>query len=136
MLVVDPEKRFTIDQCLQHPWMKLETLNPNDSTNGLVNGLAELEVQRRAPHRERTLLSSLNTVQVANRVPMSKNQPDVKIHVKNPKGPKKEIGPADGRDPREFMALGGKGDQELFGHDGESFYSKDDVAKQGKKAAR
>jgi hypothetical protein len=21
MLVVDPEKRFTIDQCIEHPWM-------------------------------------------------------------------------------------------------------------------
>jgi serine/threonine-protein kinase Chk2 len=134
MLVVDPRKRFTVDQCLAHPWMTTEEPSVNDSTNGLVNGLAGLEVNRRGVHRERTLLSSINTVQVTNRVPMGENQPYLKIYSKNPKGNgadagvKKEADPAANRDPREFMGMGGKGDQELYGDDGGSVYSKEDVA--------
>lgn len=129
MLVADPDKRFTVDQCLQHPWMTAHSPNVNDSTNGLVTGIAHLEVDRRV-RRERTLLSSINTVQVANRVAMGNNQPDIKVYSKNPihMAPGKEMRPADGRDSREFMEMGGKGDQELFGHDGDSYYSKTDVA--------
>ena len=135
MLVVDPDRRFTVDQCLSHPWMLAETPGVNDSTNGLVSGLAGLEVNRRGVVRERTLLSSINTVQVASRVPLGPNRPDLKIYSKNPRAtasasppPKKEVRPADQRDPREFMELGGKGDQELFGNDTGSRYSKDDIA--------
>ncbi len=75
MLVVDPEKRFTIDQCLTHPWMTANAPSVNDSTNGLVSGVAGLEMTRRGAVRERTLLSSINTVQVTNRVPMGENKP-------------------------------------------------------------
>jgi serine/threonine-protein kinase Chk2 len=135
MLVVDPKKRYTIDQCLSHPWLTFDPSQPNDSTNGLVSGLASLEVNRRGVTRERTLLSSINTVQVTNRVPMGDNRPDLKIYSKNPKTnrvpatvARKEAGPADQRDPREFMELGGKGDQELYGYDGGSHYSKNDIA--------
>ncbi|KAK3383239.1 kinase-like domain-containing protein [Lasiosphaeria ovina] len=133
MLVVDPERRYTIDQCLAHPWMTKKAPGVNDSTNGLVSGIAGLEVNRRGVARERTLLSSINTVRVANRVPMGDNKPELKIYSKNPKPsaptpPKKEMRPADMRDPREFMAMGGKGDQELFGNDADSNYSKKDVA--------
>ncbi|KAK3341595.1 kinase-like domain-containing protein [Lasiosphaeria hispida] len=132
MLVVDPERRFTVDQCLAHPWMTADTPAVNDSTMGLVSGVAGLDVNRRGVARERTLLSSINTVQVTNRVAGGGNKPDVKIYAKN-KGtassapPKKELRPADQRDPREFMELGGKGDQELYGNDTGSHYSKDDI---------
>lgn len=135
MLVVNPDKRFTIDQCLSHPWMLANTPGVNDSTNGLVSGLAGLEVNRRGVVRERTLLSSINTVQIASRVPMGPNRPEMKIHAKNPKAsasasppPRKEMRPADNRDPREFMELGGKGDQELFGDDTGSRYPTNDLA--------
>lgn len=133
MLVVDPERRFTIDQCLAHPWMTASTPGVNDSTNGLVSGIAGLEFQRRGVARERTMLSSINTVQVTNRVPIGGNRPDLKIYSKNPKTggsstPKKEMRPSDQRDPREFMDLGGKGDQELYGNDTASLYSKNDLA--------
>ncbi|KAK1769592.1 kinase-like domain-containing protein [Phialemonium atrogriseum] len=138
MLVVDPDKRFTVDQCLSHPWITANMPNPNDSTNGLVSGLAGLEVNRRGIARERTLLASINTVQVTNRVPMGENKPDLKIYSKNPNpssnkppqppaGPRKEPDPADRRDAREFVEMGGKGDQELFGYDGGSRYSKNDI---------
>lgn len=149
MLIVNPEKRFTIDQCLAHPWMQAGAPGVNDSTNGLVNGLAGLEMSRRGIVRERTLLSSINTVQVTNRVPMGGNKPDLVVTAKNPgivaKG-KKEVRPADGRQAGEFMAMGGKGDQTLF-DDGGSVYSKNDLAaaqtagpsikpKKGKKGGR
>lgn len=131
MLVVDPEKRFTVDQCLKHPWMTASTPRVEDSTDGLVGGVAGLEVSRRGVARERTLLSSINTVQVTNRVAMGDDQTPLKIYAKNPKQPgggKKEPGPAEMRDPKEFIELGGKGDQSLFGNDGNSNYSKKDIA--------
>ena len=142
MLVVDPDRRFTIDQCLAHPWMLADTPAVNDSTNGLVSGVAGLDVNRRGVMRERTLLSSINTVQVTGRVPMGPNRPDLKIYSKNPKAsgsqspaPKKELRPSDQRDPREFMENGGKGDQELYGNDTASRYSKADLVAQQQAAA-
>ncbi|KAK3337276.1 kinase-like domain-containing protein [Cercophora scortea] len=132
MLIVDPQKRFTIDQCLAHPWMTAHLPNVNDSTNGLVSGVASLEVTRRGVARERTLLSSINTVQVTSRVPMGDNRTDLKVYAKNPgkaaATPKKEARPADQRDPREFLEMGGKGDQVLFGDDEASNYPTADIA--------
>lgn len=127
MLVVDPEKRFTIDQCLAHPWLTQKPAGLNDSTNGLVSGLAGLEMSRRAPFRERTLLSSINTVHVTERVPAGAGKPDVKVYSKNPVNHKREARPDDNRDPGEFVAMGGKGDQELFGNDGGSKYPTKDI---------
>jgi serine/threonine-protein kinase CHEK2 len=139
MLVVPPEKRYTIDQCLAHPWLTAKLPGVNDSTDGLVGGVAGLEVNRRGVVRERTLLSSINTVQVTNRVPMGDKQEPMKIYTKNPKTAKpgattmlprggKEAGPADQRNQEEFMELGGKGDQVLFGNDGDSHYPTADIA--------
>lgn len=125
MLIVDPEKRFTIDQCLQHPWLTQSSPSVNDSTGGLVGGIAGLEVNRRAPARERTLLSSLNTVQVTAQLDVGKNKNPVKVFAKN-KGRvtnfSKESDPASQRAPDEFIEMGGKGDQELFPDDDSSIY--------------
>ncbi|KAI5465940.1 kinase-like domain-containing protein [Mariannaea sp. PMI_226] len=126
MLIVDPEKRFTIDQCLSHPWMKAKTPNVNDSTGGLVGGIAGLEVNRRAPARERTLLSSINSVQVTAQLEVGKDKNPVKVFSKNKNrvnNPPKEAGPAQQRAPAEFMQLGGKGDQELFANEDSSIYA-------------
>lgn len=123
MLVVDPERRFTIDQCLAHPWVTQGSANVNDSTGGLVGGIAGLEVNRRAPARERTLLSSLNSVEVTATVDGNRNP--VKVFSKNKQrvtNTGKEEGPADNRAPQEFLQMGGKGDQELFGDDDGSIY--------------
>lgn len=129
MLVVDPEKRFTIDQCLAHPWMTAQPPNPNDSTNGLVSGVAGLEVHRRGVHRERTLLASINEVKIENEVPLGDGQADLKIYRKNPKNGKgKEPRPGDNRDPKEFIQMGGKGDQVLYAEDNGSNYPDGDVA--------
>ncbi|KAF5660583.1 camk rad53 kinase [Fusarium heterosporum] len=125
MLIVDPEKRFTIDQCLQHPWLTQSSPGVNDSTGGLVGGIAGLEVNRRAPARERTLLSSLNTVEVTAHVEIGKDKNPVKVFSKN-KGRvsnfKKESGPASQRAPDEFIEMGGKGDQELYADNDSSIY--------------
>ena len=121
-----------------------------DSTDGLTGALAGLDFSKRKPVRERTLLSSINDVKV-ERVIETPN-PDgtqqelsqVKVFEKN-KGPRfvadsqqqahagatKKQGhaeqtveptPAAGRDPAEFMELGGKGDQTLFDDEGVSRY--------------
>ncbi|KAL7628655.1 serine/threonine protein kinase [Parahypoxylon ruwenzoriense] len=135
MLVVEPEKRYTVDQCLAHPWLTQKSLGVNDSTDGLVAGVGGLEMQRRGAVRERTLLSSINSVQVTNKVPPgpdAKNVP-VKIYSKNPAADQHdatpaEPRPADQRGTKEFMEMGGKGDQELFGNDALSFYSKPEAA--------
>lgn len=123
MLVVDPERRFTIDQCLNHPWLTHSSVNVNDSTGGLVGGIAGLEVNRRAPPRERTLLSSLNSVQIAATV--DGNKRPVKVFAKNKNrvtNAPKEPGPASQRAPADFMGMGGKGDQDLFTDDSSSVY--------------
>lgn len=138
MLIVDSEKRFTIDQCLAHPWLNQATPSVNDSTGGLVGGIAGLEVNRRAPARERTLLSSLNTVQVTAQLEVGKDQDPVKVFSKN-KGRvtnvAKEAEPAHQRGAGEFMELGGKGDQELFTDEDASIYQTADAANKVKKAA-
>lgn len=130
MLIVDPEKRFTIDQCLSHPWLSQSMPGVNDSTGGLVGGLAGLDVNRRAPARERTLLSSLNSVEVTAQVQVGKNKTPVKVFSKNKNrvtNAPKETGPASQRAPDEFMEMGGKGDQRLFGEDDSSIYPTGDA---------
>jgi serine/threonine-protein kinase Chk2 len=126
MLVVDPERRFTVDQCLAHPWMTQSSPGVNDSTGGLVGGIAGLEMNRRAPVRERTLLATLNSVQVAAHVAVGDDKTPVKVFSKNPQritNASKEKAPDHQRAAGEFMELGGKGDQQLFGDDGGSIYT-------------
>jgi len=139
MLVVDPEKRFTIDQCLSHPWLTQTTPGVNDSTGGLVGGIASLEMNRRVPARERTLLSALNEVEVTDQVPVDGHKNPVKVFAKN-KGritnAPREAGPAHNRAPGEFMEMGGKGDPELFGNDNGSIYSSNDTVTSPKSAQK
>jgi serine/threonine-protein kinase Chk2 len=160
MLTVDPDKRISIDGCLEHPWTTGREIPPTqlhnsmDSTNGLVGQLTQLDVNRRKQQRERTLLSDINDIRVTRVIEASqdqegKSQAAVKVFEKNKGGhngssfmptngndaataeaqtPKKtakarkEETPGHFRAPDEFMALGGKGDQLLFGEDGDSQY--------------
>jgi serine/threonine-protein kinase CHEK2 len=125
MLVVDADRRYTIDQCLNHPWLTSNGPGVNDSTGGLVGGIADLEVNRRAPARERTLLSSLNSVQVTAQLPAGQDKSPVKVFAKNSRpvtNATKEAAPSANRAPQEFMEMGGKGDQELFPDDSASIY--------------
>lgn len=126
MLVVNPENRATVDECLAHPWMTAEQPGVADSTGGLVGGVAGLDVSRRGPVRERTLLASLNSVQLT-KIPGSDGKEPVEIYQKNPQIVNLEPRPFDARKPEEFMALGGKGDPVLFGNDVTSHYTKDDI---------
>lgn len=126
MLVVDPEKRFTVDQCLDHPWMTAKGPAVNDSTDGLVGGVNGLDLQRRGVVRERTLLSSINSVRVKE-VPGVNGKDPVTVYKKNTRPVVAEPRPFDGRDPEEFVAMGGKGDETLFSHDANSHYTKDDL---------
>ncbi|KAG7127370.1 serine/threonine-protein kinase fhkC like [Verticillium longisporum] len=131
MLVVNVERRFTIDQCLSHPWLTQGTPAVNDSTDGLVGGIRGLEVHRRGVVRERTLLSSLNSVEVTAKIPANKHSNHVKVFAKNAhkaKAAAKESGPAHNRGAGEFMEMGSKGDQDLFANDGNSVYSKTELA--------
>ncbi|KAK1848227.1 hypothetical protein CCHR01_09132 [Colletotrichum chrysophilum] len=138
MLVVDPERRFTVDQCLNHPWMTQKQPGVNDSTDGLVGGIQGLEVHRRGVVRERTLLSSMNSVAVAERSPGPKQKP-VKIYSKNTTKTTmtpKEADPASQRNVDEFVEMGGKGDQPLFGDDGDSIYSKADISTEAQNGSK
>ena len=133
MLVVDPSRRYTIDQCLSHPWMTQSMPNVNDSTGGLVNDIANLEVNRRGVMRERTLLSSLNTVQVAHRIPGGDDRGPVTVYAKNKRKNlvntgRREVNPSEDRDAGEFAEIGGRGDEELYGNDEDSAYPKKDIA--------
>lgn len=147
MLTVDVEKRITIDECLEHPWTTQHTLSVTDSTDGLTGALAGLDFSKRKPHRERTLLSSINDVKVDRVIEpqddFGASQP-VKVFDKNA-GPnwvissqqaaqlkkKKgqgrvektmELTPDRNRDPAEFVEMGGKGDEVLFDEEGASRY--------------
>lgn len=126
MLIVDPERRFTVEQCLAHPWMTQNSPGVNDSTGGLVGGIAGLEVNRRAPARERTLLATLNSVQVTAQVAVGDDKAPVKVFSKNQQritNASKEKAPDHHRAAGEFMEMGGKGDQQLFGDDSGSIYA-------------
>ena len=138
MLTVDVEKRITIDECLEHPWTTQQPISVTDSTDGLTGALAGLDFSKRKPVRERTLLSSINDIKIDRVIetPTESNAPPVKVFDKNSqqrvmnsqqnqekKGAKGKNGhvektieptPAAGRDPTEFIEMGGKGDQVLF----------------------
>ena len=144
MLTVDMEKRITIDECLEHPWTTQRELNPNDSTDGLTSAIAQLDFSKRKIQRERTLLSSINDIKVTRVIEGRSGQMPVKVYEKNvaktsprkapgPKvGPVNESTPAANRQAEEFIKLGGKGDQTLYGDDNGSRYVPDQVIKAGK----
>lgn len=72
MLAVDPERRFTVDQCMNHPWVTQVVADVNDSTEGLAKGIGGLEIQRRRLHRERTLLATIQYATPQSVAPTSK----------------------------------------------------------------
>jgi serine/threonine-protein kinase Chk2 len=164
MLTVDPDKRITIDGCLEHPWTTGREIPPTqlmnnsiDSTDGLVGNFnTQLDFSSRKPVRERTLLSDLNDVRITRVIEATEDeqgnsQVPIKVFEKNKQlqgndnttaggskkngktGPKKEDTPGQRRAPAEFMAVGGKGDQLLFGDEGSSVYVSDEKAKEVEK---
>ncbi|KAK4889624.1 serine/threonine protein kinase [Elasticomyces elasticus] len=86
MLTVDCEKRITIDECLEHPWItgNFPTMKATDSTDGLTGALEGLDFARRKPVRERTLLASINEVKIEREVHTQQDGlPPVKVFDKN-----------------------------------------------------
>ncbi|KAI9887007.1 MAG: hypothetical protein M1823_001151 [Watsoniomyces obsoletus] len=139
MLTVDVDKRISIDECLEHPWITQGRVELNDSTDGLTGAMGQLDFSKRKIHRERTLLSSLNDITV-NEIhdPRPDKQP-VKVFEKKPTKlaaplaaqngahrvdfglARREGTPGTDRDPREFMQMGGKGDEPLFDDEGSAY---------------
>ncbi|KAI1110423.1 hypothetical protein F5Y14DRAFT_362482 [Nemania sp. NC0429] len=65
MIVVDPDKRFTVDQCIAHPWMTESPPSALSHPSRRGSRAEGHEVPRRGVVRERTLLSSMNNVDMS-----------------------------------------------------------------------
>ncbi|KAF2456711.1 cell-cycle checkpoint serine-threonine kinase [Lineolata rhizophorae] len=153
MLTVNVDERISIDGCLEHPWTTQRELSLKDSTEGLTSAIGKLDFAKRKPVRERTLLASINDVRVSKVITVPRDDAKLKIYEKNPgvecqnghtsKDPPrksqqkidKEATPAAERDPNEFMAMGGKGDQTLYGDDTKSRYAPNEDVTEVKAAA-
>lgn len=132
MLTVNVDKRITVDQCLEHPWMTQKFPSVADSTDGLTGAMDQLDFSKRKVERERTLLSSINDVEVYDIV-QDDDEEEVKVFRKNPatkrapnhvhqaKG-RHEPSPAANRAPAEFANIGGRGDPVLYEDDSNSRY--------------
>ena len=131
MLTVDVNQRISIDECLEHPWMTQGKISVTDSTEGLTGAISKLDFSKRKLQRERTLLSELNDIKVS-RVIKGNEGENVKIYEKNPsqivtkQKLTKEVEPAHGRHEKEFIEMGGKGDETLYSEEeGGSRYATD-----------
>lgn len=147
MLTVDVEKRITVEECLEHPWITKRNISLTDSTEGLTGALSNLDFTRRKPQRERTLLSSINDVKVDKVINTQADKPPVKVYEKKPAPQVRAVetngkegkqngaqqvtgrventiepGPDAARDPKEFMEMGGKGDEVLYEQTSGSVY--------------
>ncbi|KAI1905573.1 serine/threonine protein kinase [Ophidiomyces ophidiicola] len=130
MLTVSVDDRTTIDECLRHPWLTGGGIGLTDSTDGLTGAMGKLDFSKRKMKRERTLLSKINNALVSQVIDGSEhgysevkafdNNAAKRVHNKPPKegiNPPQEPKPDSNRHPMEFMQMGGRGDQLLFGHD-------------------
>lgn len=130
MLIVDADQRITIDECLEHPWITNAQDGSSQDSNGangtafpnatssadsLTGAMGNLDFSRRKPQRERTLLSTMNTVRMKE-VPLFPHDPNKKgamrVFEKNK--------PVMSQPKDDHMK--GQGDQPFFGQDGKSFY--------------
>lgn len=129
MLTVNVEKRITVEECLEHPWMTGKYPSVTDSTDGLTGAMNQLDFSRRKVERERTLLSTINDVEVHEIIP-NDDEEEVKVFRKNlaPKRPQNnarhEPSPAADRQPGEFVNMGGRGDPVLYEESGSRYPSK------------
>lgn len=128
MLTVDVEKRITVEECLEHPWLTEKYPSVTDSTDGLTGALGNLDFSKRKVERERTLLSSVNDIHFSERA--EGGRAPVKVFHKNEAGkrihnrPSKACEPSAGshRVPQEFMNLGEGGDPALYDDEPTSRY--------------
>ncbi|KAI9042215.1 CAMK family serine/threonine-protein kinase [Aspergillus affinis] len=131
MLTVDVEKRITIDECLEHPWLTGNYPSVSDSTDGLTGALGKLDFSKRKMARERTLLSSINDVDFSERkegpgAPVKvfhKNNVEKRVHNRPAKASDdQEASPNQNSAPKDFANLGERGDPALFEEDPTSRY--------------
>lgn len=104
-----------------------------------MGGIEGLEMNRRAPVRERTLLATLNSVSIAAELDGGSKGTPIKVFSKNKHriaNASHETGPAHQRAPEEFIEMGGKGDQQLFGDDTGSIYPVGDITAKKKAAGK
>ncbi|KAJ5217500.1 uncharacterized protein N7469_011125 [Penicillium citrinum] len=121
MLTVDVEKRITVDECLEHPWLTEKYPSVNDSTEGLTGALGKLDFSKRKVERERTLLSSVNAADFSERAEdgaapvkvFHKNEAGKRVHNRPAKVSRREASPGDSG-PRDFANLGERGDPALY----------------------
>jgi serine/threonine-protein kinase Chk2 len=132
MLTVDVEQRISIDECLEHPWTIKDTISLTDSTDGLTGAISKLDFSKRKLQRERTMLSDINDIQIARVIKGKEGQDAVKVYEKNPNQKvtkaqmTQEVRPDDARAPKEFIQMGGKGDETLYSEEeGGSRYATD-----------
>lgn len=144
MLTVDFDKRITIDECLEHPWLTGRGKHPgiNDSTDGLTGAMGQLDFSKRKMARERTLISSINDLPSSQVIGDSatgghghgqvrvfdRNEASRRMHNHAPRGGggrvRQEPAPAANRDPANFMNLGGRGDPTLYSNDQDERYTR------------
>jgi serine/threonine-protein kinase Chk2 len=118
MLTVDAEKRITVDECLEHPWMTGKLPSVTDSTDGLTGALGKLDFSKRKMQRERTLLSSINDAHFSQRaegseapVKVFRNEAGKRVHNA---AKTREVSPSGNRDPKDFINIGEHGDPALY----------------------
>ncbi|CAI7599135.1 unnamed protein product [Penicillium pancosmium] len=122
MLTVDVEKRISVDECLEHPWLTEKYPSVNDSTDGLTGALGKLDFSKRKVERERTLLSSVNAADFSEHVEngatpikvFRKNEAGKRVHNRPAKVSRREPSPGDNSGPRDFANLGARGDPSLY----------------------
>ncbi|KAE8378245.1 serine/threonine protein kinase chk2 [Aspergillus bertholletiae] len=125
MLTVDVDKRITVDECLEHPWLTGKYPSISDSTDGLTGALGKLDFSKRKIARERTLLSSVNDVHFSEHMeegaaPIKvfyKNNAGKRVHNRPAKAHKREVSPNENSAPNDFINLGERGDPVLFKED-------------------
>ncbi|KAF2665869.1 serine/threonine-protein kinase chk2 [Microthyrium microscopicum] len=122
MLNIDPEKRYTVEECLEHPWLTGSDMGPATesvlSTDGfLASRLGDLDFSKKRPQRERTLLSEYNDVQVSKTIDAypgeKKDLPPVLVFTKNTQASQNGNAVA-GASGQRFLAMGENGDGKLF----------------------
>ncbi|KAJ5232399.1 hypothetical protein N7468_005355 [Penicillium chermesinum] len=122
MLTVDVEKRITVDECLEHPWLTEKYPSVTDSLDGMTGAMGNLDFSKRKVERERTLLSSINDTgfsehAAGNRTPVKvyhKNDAGKRVHNRPAKDQKREPSPDSNSGPKDFVNLGQRGDPALY----------------------
>lgn len=95
MLTVDVNRRITVDECLQHPWLT----GVSDSRDNLSNALDKLDFsKRRKLERQRTFISSINDIRFSER--QEGSSAPVKVFHENHAGKKKHNRPANDIPPK------------------------------------